>query len=118
MDPSLLTQRAEGAEDGAAKAQKAAQEEQIRREILATVLDQDARERLNRIALVNPQLSNRVELIIVRMAQSGQLRGRVTEAQLISLLDQADGGQSPTAAKKGAIVFQRRKDLDDDDWDI
>jgi programmed cell death protein 5 len=88
---------------------------------------------VNRIALVNPQLSNRVELIIVRMAQSGQLRGRVTEAQLISLLDQADGGQSPTAAKKGAIVvscqpplasrsdmsqFQRRKDLDDDDWDI
>jgi DNA-binding TFAR19-related protein (PDSD5 family) len=45
MDPSLLTQRAEGAEDGAAKAQKAAQEEQMRREILATVLDQDARER-------------------------------------------------------------------------
>jgi DNA-binding TFAR19-related protein (PDSD5 family) len=45
MDPSLLTQGAEGAEDAAAKAQKAAQEEQIRREILATVLDQDARER-------------------------------------------------------------------------
>jgi len=53
MDPSLLTQRAEGAEDGAAKAQKAAQEEQIRREILATVLDQDARERRTLKSLVH-----------------------------------------------------------------
>jgi DNA-binding TFAR19-related protein (PDSD5 family) len=45
MDPSMLTQGAQGGEDGAEKAQKAAQEEQMRREILATVLDQDARER-------------------------------------------------------------------------
>ncbi|KAG8796060.1 hypothetical protein FRC17_008039 [Serendipita sp. 399] len=104
-------------EEANAKAQQAAQEEQLRREMIATVLESDARERLNRIALVNPQLSTRVEQILVRMAQSGQLRGRVTEQQLIGLLDQADGQQSASAPKKGAIVFQRRRDLDDD-WDI
>jgi DNA-binding TFAR19-related protein (PDSD5 family) len=59
---------------------------------------------VNRIALVNPQLSAQVESILVRMAQSGQLRGRVSEQQLIGLLDQADGQQSAATAKKGAIV--------------
>ncbi|KAG8839024.1 hypothetical protein FRB91_007238 [Serendipita sp. 411] len=91
-------------EDATAKAQKAAQEEQLRREMIATVLESDARERLNRIGLVNPQLSTRVEQILVRMAQTGQIRGRVSEQQLIGLLDQADGQQSASAPKKGAIV--------------
>lgn len=122
MDISSLTpQQSQGnsnADEAAAKAQKAEQEAQMKREMMATILDQDARERLNRIALVNPQLSKQVETILVRMAQTGQLRGRISENQLIGLLDQADGAHSPTTAKKGAIVFQRRKDLDDDDWDI
>jgi Double-stranded DNA-binding domain len=59
---------------------------------------------VNRIALVNPQLSAQVESILVRMAQSGQLRGRVSEQQLIGLLDQADGQQNAATVKKGAIV--------------
>ena len=42
------------------------------------------------------------------MAQSGQLRGRVSEQQLIGLLDQADGQQSTATAKKGAIVVSER----------
>ncbi|CAG7846460.1 SubName: Full=Uncharacterized protein {ECO:0000313/EMBL:CCA66918.1} [Serendipita indica DSM 11827] len=120
MDISKLhkTAGAQDADESAAKAQKAAQEEQAKRDMLATLLESDARERLNRIALVNPQLSNQVELILVRMFQSGQLRGRVSEKQLIDLLDQADGAQSGSAPKKGSIVFQRRRDIDDDDWDI
>ena len=47
---------------------------------------------VSRIALVNPQLSNQIEGILLRMAQSGQLRGRVTETQLIGLLDQVRWG--------------------------
>lgn len=47
---------------------------------------------VSRIALVNPQLSNQIEGILLRMAQSGQLRGRVTETQLIGLLDQVRRG--------------------------
>lgn len=120
MDISKLTPQSDGndPEGAAEKAEKAAQQEQMRREMIATVLESDARERLNRIALVNPKLSSQVESILVRMAQSGQLRGRVSEQQLIGLLDQADGQPNSPTAKKGAIVFQRRKDLDDDDWDI
>lgn len=103
-----------GEDDG-----KRAAEEQMRRDLLATVLDSAARERLSRIALVSPQRSQQIEAILLRMAQTGQLRGRVSENQLIDLLEQAEDAQSKGAPKKGTIVFQRRKGgIDDDDFDI
>ena len=86
---------------------KRAQEEQMRRDLLATVLDTAARERciyalqlssypdssahscpVSRIALVSPNRSNQIETILLRMVQSGQLRNKVTEEQLIDLLNQ------------------------------
>ncbi|KAJ7221753.1 PDCD5-related protein [Mycena pura] len=102
----------QGAEDEAAKR---AQEEQMRRDMMATVLDTAARERLSRIALVSPERSKQIETLLLRMVQSGQIRGRVSEAQFIDLLEQledAKGGQA--TSKKSTIVFQRRKDPDDD----
>ncbi|KAI0747626.1 DNA-binding TFAR19-related protein [Daedaleopsis nitida] len=103
---------AQGEDDGG----KQAAEEQMRRDLLATILDSAARERLARIALVSPDRARQIEAILLRMAQSGQLRGRVSEEQLIGLLDQIDGAQSKSAPAKGAIIFQHRKrDFDDDD---
>ncbi|KAJ7491278.1 PDCD5-related protein [Mycena latifolia] len=104
-------QQQQGAEDEAAKR---AQEEQMRRDVMATVLDTAARERLSRIALVSPERSKQIEGILIRMVQSGQLRGRVSENQLIDLLEQMEDAQGKTAAKKSNIVFQRRRDPDDD----
>ncbi|TDL27631.1 DNA-binding TFAR19-like protein [Rickenella mellea] len=98
--------------------EKRAAQEQMRRDLLATVLDPAARERLARIALVSPARSNQIESILLRMAQSGQLRGRVGEDQLIELLEQAEDAQSKSGNKKGAIVYQRRKELDDEDDDF
>ncbi|KAI0047021.1 hypothetical protein FA95DRAFT_1458850, partial [Auriscalpium vulgare] len=71
--------------DDAAKRQN---EEQMRRDLLATVLDSAARERLSRIRLVSPARSQQIESILLRMAQAGQLRGKVSESQLIDLLEQ------------------------------
>ncbi|KAI0082881.1 DNA-binding TFAR19-related protein [Panus rudis PR-1116 ss-1] len=99
---------------------RVAEEQMHRRDLLATVLDSGARERLSRIALVSPERSRQIEGILLRMAQTGQLRGRVSEEQLIQLLEQADEAQSKGTAKTGSIVFQRRKGAfdDDDDFDI
>ncbi|KAG8747599.1 hypothetical protein FRC10_000141 [Ceratobasidium sp. 414] len=91
-------------------------EDQMKRDLLATVLDSAARERLARISLVRPALSGQIEQILLRMAQTGQLRGRVTEQQLIGLLEQAEDSQAKNVPKK--VVYQRRKDLDDDDFDL
>ncbi|KAI0654784.1 hypothetical protein C8Q70DRAFT_925216 [Cubamyces menziesii] len=92
-----------GAQAGEEQAKREA-EEQMRRDLLATILDTAARERLARIALVSPDRAKQIEAILLRMVQSGQLRGRVSEEQLIGLLDQIDGAQSKSAPKKGAIV--------------
>lgn len=43
---------------------------------------------VSRIALVSPTRSNQIESILLRMVQGGQLRGRVSEQQLIDLLEQ------------------------------
>lgn len=43
-----------------------------------------------RIALVSPERAQQIEAILLRMVQAGQLRGRVSEEQLIGLLDQVN----------------------------
>jgi len=86
----------------------------MRRDLLATVLDTAARERLSRIALVSPDRSKQIETILLRMAQSGQLKSRVTEEQLIDLLNQMEQAEGKTRVQKPTIVYHRRKGLEDD----
>jgi len=90
---------------------------EMKRDMLATILDSNARERLARIAIVNPKLSGQIEAIIFRTAQSGQLRARMTEEQLIALLEQAEEVHSKSASNS-TISFQRRKAVVDDDFDL
>ena len=52
------------------------------------MLEQPARARINTIKAVNPAKAEQVEMIIMRMLQSGQIRGKVDEATLVRLLDQ------------------------------
>ncbi|KAJ3728626.1 PDCD5-related protein, partial [Lentinula raphanica] len=115
MDLGQLPDSAKGGQNVEDEAAKRTQEEQMRRDMMATVLDNGARERLSRISLVSPERSRQIEMILLRMAQSGQLRGRVSENQLIELLDQMESAEGKTPAKQSKIVFQRRKDFDDDD---
>jgi hypothetical protein len=49
---------------------------------------------VSRISLVSPERSRQIESILLRMAQSGQLKSRVTEDQLIGLLEQVRGASS------------------------
>jgi len=110
MDSNLVQHESD--EDKAKKEQ----EEQMRRDLLATVLDTAARERLSRIALVSPERSKQIETILLRMAQTGQLRGRVSEEQLIGLLDQMENAKGQAGATKSTIVYHRRKGFDDFDF--
>lgn len=49
---------------------------------------------VSRIGLVKPQKARQITDLLIRMAQSGQIRGKITEAQLIDLLDQVDQANS------------------------
>ncbi|KNE72975.1 hypothetical protein AMAG_20649 [Allomyces macrogynus ATCC 38327] len=76
----------------------------MRKTMLMSVLDNDARERLARIAIVKPQNARAVEDMILRMAQTGQLRGKVGEDQLIDLLGNISESKQSTkiVGKEGA----------------
>ena len=98
---------------------KAEQQEEMRRQqmdmkngILAQVLTQEARARLNTLALTKPEKSQMVENHLVQLARSGQLMGKFGEDQLINLLEKL----SEQTSKKTVVKYDRRRvDLDSDE---
>eukprot|EP00981_Chlorochromonas_danica_P008141 scaffold2028_cov181-Ochromonas_danica.AAC.19 len=110
------------------QAQKAEYEER-RTVILDQVLEPAAKERLTRLSLVKKELVRAVEDSIITGATNGRLSGKVTDEQLIAMLEQVGGsagGQEGSALGVGKkkVVIQRRKyagvdeDDDDDDSDL
>lgn len=55
---------------------------------------------VSRIGLVKPQKARQITDLLIHMAQSGQIRGKVTEQQLIGLLDQVDQANADSGAGK------------------
>ncbi|GAA5983119.1 hypothetical protein JCM11641_004919 [Rhodosporidiobolus odoratus] len=112
---------AAGGQGGEDQAQQVAQEDERRRGVMSQILSAEARERLSRIALVKPDRARAIEQLLMRMAQSGQLRGRVSEDQLIDVLDQVEamekgqGGQAGGQKTAGKITFTRKSAYDSDD---
>ncbi|KAL7343729.1 double-stranded DNA-binding domain-containing protein [Rhodotorula toruloides] len=92
-----------GAGGGEEAAQRVAMEDEMRRTMMSQILSPEARERLSRIALVKPERAKSIEQLLMRMAQSGQIRGKVSEDQLIDVLDQVEAmerGQSGAGGQK------------------
>ncbi|KAI8364818.1 PDCD5-related protein [Choanephora cucurbitarum] len=98
-------------------AEKKGQMEEMRRNMLYQILDNSARERLGRIQMVKADKARAVEDLLIRMAQSNQLRAKVTEKQLIDLLGQIS--QQDSSSNQTRIVYNRRQyDDSDDDYDL
>ncbi|CAH8660218.1 unnamed protein product [Schistosoma bovis] len=51
--------------------------QEIRASILAQILDQDARARLNTIAITKPEKAKMVENMLINMAQTGRLGPKI-----------------------------------------
>merc|ERR1712083_1075997 len=101
----------------AASQQKAAEErraqvEDMKNSILSQVLSQEARARLNTLMIAKPEKGMQVEAAIIQMAQSGQLGGKLSEDELIGLLERFAG-----STKKTAVKFDRRRAALDSDSD-
>ncbi|XP_074618682.1 programmed cell death protein 5-like [Acropora palmata] len=85
-------------------------EAEMRNSLLSQILEQGARARLNSIALVKPEKAKMMESMLIQMARSGQIAGKLSETQLISLLQD----MSEKTQKKTTVRFNR-KHIDDSD---
>ncbi|CAG8612541.1 1037_t:CDS:2, partial [Ambispora gerdemannii] len=66
-----------------------------------------------RISMVKEDKARTIEDLLIRMAQTGQLLGKVGESQLIDLLEQINQQKKPETK----IVYNRRNDYDSDEED-
>ncbi|XP_044755980.1 programmed cell death protein 5 [Coccinella septempunctata] len=105
-------------EGGDAEAQRAKQEqakEETKHAILSQILDQQARARLNTLLLGKPEKGQMVEAMLLNMARSGRIAQKISEPELIQLLESIASTQS----NKTSVKFDRRRaaiDSDDDDF--
>ena len=94
------------AQQAAAQQQQQAQQQQMaqmqqqeaqakfeaqKKQILGQILTSEARNRLANLKLTKPELVNNIELLLIQSAQSGSLRGKVTDEQIKVLLKQIAG---------------------------
>ena len=88
--------------------------------MMQQVLSDEARIRLGNIAAVKPDKAERLENIILQNAQSGRFQGKVTEAQLIDLLEQVSGTETAQAStvERKAHRFDAEEELDLDNLDL
>eukprot|EP01025_Chloroclados_australasicus_P041074 TRINITY_DN4327_c1_g1_i1.p1 TRINITY_DN4327_c1_g1~~TRINITY_DN4327_c1_g1_i1.p1 ORF type:complete len:131 (+),score=27.11 TRINITY_DN4327_c1_g1_i1:148-540(+) len=94
------------------EAARAAEEQ--RQAILAQVMQPEAKERLSRIGLVKPDKARRMEDMIINMAKVGRLAEKISEQQLIQMLEQVN---EKTESSMKVTIQRRRQIMDDDeDW--
>ncbi len=81
-------------------AMKSAQQEMQKKEIAKNLLDDKAYERLMNIRVSNQDLYNQVISILISLAQQQKVAGKVTERQLIALLERMTAKREPTIEYK------------------
>ncbi|KAM0355705.1 hypothetical protein ACHAPU_000090 [Fusarium lateritium] len=86
------------------------QQDDARQHVLQQILHPEAADRLGRIRLVKESRAADIENRLITLAQTGQLRQKVTEAQLKELLNAMSESK-----EEEKIVVNRRKAWDDDD---
>lgn len=105
-----------GASDGQDDQRKQAEAER-RSAILNQILEPEAADRLGRIRLVKESRAADIESRLIMLAQTGQLRQKVSEDQLKQLLNAVAENQRKDE-EEHKVVFNRRKGGWDDDDDL
>ncbi|KAL4922199.1 PDCD5-related protein [Aspergillus aurantiobrunneus] len=95
------------------------QRKQVEAERRATILNQilepEAADRLGRIRLVKESRAADIENKLIMLAQTGQLRQKVTEEQLKQLLNAVAENQRKDEEEQKIVISRRKGGWDDDD---
>ena len=101
------------------------QQQQLREQkaaMLNQILSEEAATRLGAIATVKPDKAEKLETIILTNAQRGQIQGKVSEAQLLDLLEQVHAIDAEAGAgakvERNKHAFDSEDELDLDNLDI
>ncbi|THW10281.1 DNA-binding TFAR19-related protein [Aureobasidium pullulans] len=104
-------QQGQSGGQGGEQEQKQQREAEARASILSQILEPDAADRLGRIRLVKQSRAEDVENRLIMLARSGQLKQKISEAQLKDIL----AAMSEQQEKKETVKVSRRKGGWDDD---
>jgi len=66
--------------------QRMQQLETMKKTVIRKILTKDAIERLGRIRVIKPELANQLELYLVQLYQSGEIKSMIDDKQLKQLL--------------------------------
>ena len=61
--------------------------EKLKKAVMRKILTKEAIERLGRIRLVKPELATQLELYLLQLYQSGQIKTTIDDARLKQILD-------------------------------
>jgi programmed cell death protein 5 len=86
-----LAEMQRAAVDDQRRQQAQQQVERQKQTIIRKILTPEARQRLTNIRMVKPEFADELEMQLIQLAQSGRLRGQVTDEQLKKTLVQLEG---------------------------
>lgn len=86
-----LAEMQRGATEDQRRAQQQQAVERQKQAIIRRILTPEARQRLTNIRMVKPEFADELEMQLIQLAQSGRLRGQVTDEQLKKTLVQLEG---------------------------
>ncbi|KAF7170246.1 hypothetical protein CNMCM5623_002723 [Aspergillus felis] len=90
-------------------------EAERRSAVLNQILEPEAADRLGRIRLVKESRAIDVENRLIMLAQTGQIRQKVTEEQLKELLNAIAENQRKDEEEQKIVISRRKGGWDDDD---
>ena len=83
--------------------------------IMQQILSHDALNRLNNIRVVKPEKALKLEQLIMQNAQRGTFQGKVSEQQLVGLLEQVGEMEKENVLK---VEIKKHRFDDEDELDI
>lgn len=86
-----LAEMQRAAVDDQRRAQQQQAVERQKQAVIRRILTPEARQRLTNIRMVKPEFADELEMQLIQLAQSGRLRGQVTDEQLKKTLVQLEG---------------------------